>query len=107
MVVGVASVASVALVADLVAAFFTADASAAGTAMSGVPRRRARSPDARAAPAASASRVVVRRADEEAAAVLLAVVVVAVALVAGAFVADVLVPAVRFFGVAAISRSSR
>jgi hypothetical protein len=44
-----------------------------GTAMSGVPRRRARSPDARAAPAASASRVVVRRAEPAAADVLFAV----------------------------------
>lgn len=43
-----------------------------GTAMSGVPRRRARSPDARDAPAASASRVVVRRAEPAAADVLLA-----------------------------------
>jgi hypothetical protein len=40
--------------------------------MSGVPRRRARSPDARAAPAANASRVVVRRAEPAAADVLFA-----------------------------------
>ena len=82
-----------------------------GTAMSGVPRRRARSPEARAAPAAKASRVVVLRdaraatdvavADLALAAVVLAAVlfaaVLSAAVVLAAFdVATVLFDAVLF-----------
>jgi len=63
-----------------------------GTAMSGVPRRRARSPEARAAPAARASRVVVRRGEPAAAGVAFA----AVAVVAAVFFPAVFVAAVFF-----------
>ena len=52
---------------SVVSAVSRPSAGGSGTAMSGVPRRRARSPVARAAPAASASRVVVRRAEPVAA----------------------------------------
>ena len=91
-----------------------------GTAMSGVPRRRARSPEARAAPAARASRVVVRRGEPAAAGVAFAAVAVVAAvffpavfvaavffpadLVAAVFVAAVVVAALPRFRGGAISR---